>query len=118
MVDQWNGRNDGPADTATSGSGAGSSDRPVEQATRRIEAEMTPSEPKEKVTYTLPRRLRRLIDNLAADLGIDPCDVVVRLMTPALKGASRPTIPAAIRAQLGEDVADAGEDDTNRKRSA
>jgi hypothetical protein len=63
-----------------------------------------PKEPKDKVTYTLPRRLRRLIDSTAADLGIDPCELVIRLMTPALKGVSRPTIPAALRLQLGEDV--------------
>ena len=76
-------------------------DAPAEP--RAEESAGKPKVPKEKVTYSLPVRLKRLIDSTAADLGIDPCELVARLMTPALKGCSRPTIPAHLRREFGQE---------------
>lgn len=63
--------------------------------------------PREKVTYSLPVRWKRLIDSAAGDLNMTSAELVVRLIAPALKGCSRPTIPKGLREQLGRKDEDA-----------
>jgi hypothetical protein len=67
---------------------------------------MTPKqrEPKEKVTYSLPPRLRRLVDSTAGDLGMVPGELVAVLLTASLKGVTRPGIPAEVRRRLGAEA--------------
>ena len=64
---------------------------------------------KVKSTYSLSVRLKRLIDTTADDIGIDSSQLVEKLLTNALRGVSRPTIPAALRRQFdpGDDAEDA-----------
>jgi hypothetical protein len=60
-----------------------------------------PKEPKVKATYSLSSRLKRLVDTTADDLDIDSSELVSRLLSAALRGVSRPGIPAELRRQLG-----------------
>jgi hypothetical protein len=55
---------------------------------------------KVKRTFSLSDRLSSRIDSVAAALKVDPCDVVERLLGPALAGVRPATVPEALKGTI------------------
>jgi hypothetical protein len=55
---------------------------------------------KVKVTLSLSERLASRIFSVAAALKVDPCDVVERLLGPALAGVRPATVPEALKGAI------------------
>ena len=79
-----------------------STSQPVETATEeasRVRRERQ-EEPKRKLTISLKASKIRLLNALASELDMETCELVEALITPALKGCSRPTVTPALRSIL------------------
>jgi hypothetical protein len=56
-----------------------------------------PEDPRVKATYSIPRSLKKLIDSVSSELGIEACDLVEQVVREALKGCSKPTVNPGLR---------------------
>jgi hypothetical protein len=52
---------------------------------------------KVKKTWSFDERLARKVEIAAKSLGIEECDLVAKLIAPALKGVTLPTLPTDLR---------------------